>query len=47
MYYIDAATFKPHEYWWGGRTDRNDPDDLEPCIVIPIKAFIPLEEFRT
>ena len=23
----------------GGREDRNDPDDIEPCVFIPIESF--------
>jgi len=30
--------------WWRGRTDRNDPQDLEPCIHIPINEFRTLGE---
>ena len=36
--------------WWtkerskklilGGRKDRNDPQDVEPCILIPMKSFV-------
>jgi hypothetical protein len=25
---------------WSGRTDRNDPQDLEPCVHIPFEAFV-------
>jgi hypothetical protein len=23
----------------GGRTDRNDPQDTEPCVLIPMSMF--------
>lgn len=26
----------------GGRDDRGDPDDIEPCVFIPIESFKPL-----
>ena len=28
----------------GGRTDRNDPEDQEECVFIPMSAFAPLEK---
>jgi hypothetical protein len=24
---------------WGGRTDRSDPNDMEPCVMIPMEKF--------
>lgn len=26
----------------GGREDRSDPDDIEPCVFVPIESFKPL-----
>lgn len=26
----------------GGREDRSDPDDIEPCVFIPVEMFKPL-----
>lgn len=33
---LDAVT-----YGIGGRTDRNDPEDIEPCVYIPVHLFQP------
>ncbi len=28
---------------WGGRKDRGDSQDAEPCVYLPINLFVPLE----
>jgi hypothetical protein len=28
----------------GGRTDRSDPQDIEPCVLIPMKLFNKMKE---
>lgn len=36
----------PVEYEIAGRTDRGDPDDIEPCAMIPVRVFTALEKMR-
>lgn len=38
---IDALLF---DIKAGGRKDRGDPMDIEPCIFIPVDMFVPLEK---
>jgi len=36
--------FPKPEIGWGGRTDRDDPDDEEPVVYIPVSAFTELKK---
>lgn len=36
MNYDPAATFRTE---FRGRVDRNDPDDMEPCVMFPMNQF--------
>ena len=40
--YWAKVTHSKYEAGFGGRTDRNDPNDLEPVLYLPIKEFNPL-----
>ena len=33
------ATLRHLQITFGGRTDRNDPEDIEPVVHIPVKAL--------
>jgi len=34
-----SATSPAFEARYGGRTDRGDPEDQHPCVLIPVKKF--------
>jgi hypothetical protein len=46
-YRIDAQQVKGFDITYGGRTDRNDPNDLEPLVNIPIAFFKVLDILPT
>ena len=35
IFYVDVKNIVDCKIGIGGRTDRNDPEDIEPCIFIP------------
>ncbi len=39
FYYKYKETDKVDIKWLNGRSDRNDPDDKEPCVYIPMELF--------
>ena len=39
FYYKYNSTDKVDIKWFNGRKDRNDPDDKEPCVYIPMELF--------
>lgn len=41
-YYCTVTNDLVFDIQWGGRKDRNDPEDEEPVLMIPMKFFLPL-----
>jgi len=41
-YYCTVTKDLVYDIEWGGRKDRNDPEDQEPVLMIPMKFFLPL-----
>lgn len=39
FYYKYKPTDKVDIKWFNGRSDRDDPDDKEPCVYIPMELF--------
>lgn len=47
IYYKLFKSFKAKNICFGGRTDRGDPQDMEPCVLIDTDEFIPIERMRS
>jgi hypothetical protein len=43
IYFHRISANRPYYVGYGGRTDRSDPQDMEPVAHIPIEAFRELE----
>ena len=43
LYYKLFKSFKAENICFGGRTDRGDPQDMEPCVLIDTDEFTPLK----